>query len=291
MLTGLRVSAVQYAVNGGSSISWLLERIEGFVEQAVRARSDIVVFPELFALDMLPAKPSDITAAEEARLLRGIAAELNRGYFEFIGKLSGSLGVSILAGSVPRLEGDQIFNTACLAIPGSGGGLHFQDKVFLTYVERNLWNWSPGRELRRISAPWGRTVIPICYDVEVPGLSSELARFQPEVFLVPSCTEAIYGFERVKRTSQARAVEHFAYVVNVGTVGGGTGTPGMSAQYGQANAYTPVEPGFAMTLPGGPLNHEAIVHFDLDLDQLRKTRLNVRAFPARDQMLLKGEKL
>jgi predicted amidohydrolase len=280
MWPSLKIAAVQYPVTGGLSFAQFSDKFESRIAAAARGGAQLVVFPELFSADLFrgPDELADIAriVAEETPRLLAWLPELSRRH-----------GVSVLAGSWPRETALGIVNTAPLAFPD--GRVILQDKLFLTQAEWKDWHWVPGTELKLIDAPWGRTVISICYDTEIPALSSRLAEHRPELLLIPSCTGGPEGFRRVRWTAQARAIEHYAYAVHTGTVGPGTTTPNMNTQYGQAAFITPSDTGFEGILAQGPLNEDAVVHAELDLARLRAARPVAAVYPARDQCLRQAE--
>jgi predicted amidohydrolase/L-aminopeptidase/D-esterase-like protein len=262
----LVVSAVQYPVEYGRSLEQVLTKVEGYVRDARAAGSELVVLPELFMLDLLTTS----TAAEQARELETIADTATPRAFDRIREMARANGLSILGGSWPRrVPGKGVVNTAIMAFPD--GRSILQDKNYLTPDEK-AWGWATGDELKVFDAPWGKTVMLICYDSQFPILSNALAEHRPEVLLVPSMTGA-NGFERVRRSTEARGVEHYAYSVFTGTVGG------IGGEYtARAAVYTPNDTGFPGTLTQGNENQRGqIVTTTLDLAQLRRARVAAAA--------------
>jgi predicted amidohydrolase len=278
----LEVAAVQYPIRGGLQLGELLAQIERYAAEARDAGAKLVVFPELVVLDLLESAAPVIgqgaaqTEDSEAVQLRRIASEITPRYFDAIQALSQRLGVAILGGTAPRESDRGIVNTAVLALPD--GQRVLQDKLFLTPDEA-AWGWTTGDRLRVFDAPWGRSTILICYDSQFPSLSHQLSEAAPELILIPSMT-CEHGFFRVRWAAQARAVEHHAYVVVVGTVDAGATPDGF---HGQAAFLTPQDSGFAGVLAEGPRNREAIVYAQLDLAQLRRSRNTAGLYAARDQ--------
>jgi predicted amidohydrolase len=234
----------------------------------------LVVFPELASIDRVVAAPG---GAGERSQWDKVAREDAPRFFEASAAIARRHGVALLSGTFPRFrDSSTIVNTACFSF-ADGRAQVLRDKIFVTAWERASWRWQDGGgELEPFDAPWGSTVIATCYDVEFPGLSNRVARARPELWLVPSCTEAVHGYSRVRWCAQARAVEHHAYVVHTGTVGQG--------HYGQASVFTPCEDGFPHVAAEGPRNVAGIVYAELDLERLRESRRTARAYPARDQL-------
>lgn len=273
----LEVAAVQFPITANQTRAQLLSSFENFVRTAKRQGAQLVMFPELFTLDMMTMPSQESEGDQVRRIAREIASPL----FEKAQQLSRELDIAILSGSTPRVKPDgSVMNSAFIAFPD--GRTLIQDKLFLTPDERD-WGLTAGTEVQVFDAPWGRTAILICYDCEIPRISDVLAETKPELILVPSMTGAVHGFYRVRWTAQARAIEHYSYVVHVGTVGGGRSIQGFN-NYGQASVITPRDVGFPGLLTEGPLNESAVVRATLDFGFLREKRAQAGIYPARDQV-------
>lgn len=267
------VSAVQFQIIGNHSAEQFFERIEAYVKQAVEKKSTLVVFPELLTDDTLPSK----TTLTEAELARQTAKNLTPKYFEKVIALSAQYKIAILAGTSPRFVGKKIFNTALLAFPD--GRTIYQDKIFITGWEVDQ-GWSNGDTLQVFEAPWGRTVILTCYDSEFPLISQKLADLKPEWILIPSMTTSNAGYNRVRWSSQARAVEHHAFIVLTGTVG----SPAPNyMHHGQAAFIEPWDKTFFGLINEGPKNAPALVTGVFDIEALRANRIKTRYYPVKTQ--------
>jgi len=268
----LKVAAVQYPARVGVHEDEFLSGIRLWVEKAKTEGAQLVVFPELVVLDMLQRGDAPAESAQ----LRTMARDFTPRYFTAIEKMAKDVDISILAGSAPRLVGNDVFNTAFLAL--ADGQSYMQDKIYLT-PDEVAWGWSRGSELKVVPTPWGSTAILICYDSEFPKLSELLAPAKPEVILVPSMTSDMSGLRRVQWSAQARAVEHYAYVVNTGTVP----TARNTSNTAQASLLNPQEDGFPESIARGPMNDEAMVVGTLDIKMLRERRASAGIYPAREE--------
>lgn len=271
----IKVAAVQFPIEMNRTQAQYEAKVEAWVMKAKAEGANLVVLPELIALDLLRTN----SAVSETEQLREIATRVTPAFFEFAQGLARRENVSILAGSSPRVLDGKVVNTAFLAFPD--GRSVMQDKTFLTPDEKD-WGWAPGRGLQVFDAPWGRTVIMICFDSEFPVLSQQLAAYKPEVILVPSMTGDISGLYRVQWCAQARAIEHYAFVVSTGTV---TGEGSRDQHCAQASLITPSEPGWPGLLARGPLNEAAMITGLLDFDLLAERRASARIYPAREQLV------
>ena len=289
----LSVALVQYICEGGLTREAFLLKVKALLSQAVGQGARLVVFPELFTADLLPggaqaaaAKPIGLTE-EIAHWNRIIDQDVPAILESFQAMTREFHGVSVLFGSTPRrLPSGDIINSAPFVL--SDGRFFLQDKLFVTPCEAREWKWKDGETLQVIEAPWGRTVILICHDIEVPGLSSMLVGIEPDLILTPSCTGSIHGLRRVRFCAQARAVEHHAWVLQTSTIQpaqglGGVATVNMNEHTGQAAIIPPSESLYEDFRKEGPLNEGAIVFGELDFKRTRRVRQMPVVFPARDE--------
>ncbi|MGF1510989.1 MAG: nitrilase-related carbon-nitrogen hydrolase [Myxococcota bacterium] len=267
-----RVSGVQYRMEGDASPERIITRVRRHILGAKNEQAELVVFPELFVLDAWPTRSSK----SEAEITRSIAGRVTPTVWAAIQTFAKAFGISVLAGSAPELRDGRLYNTARLFF--SDGRVEVQDKLKPTAWGRGV-GVTPGKSLNVFEAPWGRSVVLICYDVEFPDLSAALARRRPEVILVPSMTESEAGRDRVRWTAQARAVEHHAYVVVVPT----TGQPTPSWQhFGRVIFLGPQDGGQASLLYTAPFGRDDVFTVTLDLAALRQSRETTKFYPARD---------
>jgi predicted amidohydrolase len=93
----------------------------------------------------------------------------------------------------------------------------------------------------------GRIGVLICYDAEFPLLGRALIEAGVEILLVPSCTEALSGYWRVRIGAMARALEGQCVVVHSPTVGPAPWSPAVDMNTGAAAIYGPPDLGFPET--------------------------------------------
>ncbi|PVZ68300.1 nitrilase-related carbon-nitrogen hydrolase [Pelagibaculum spongiae] len=83
----------------------------------------------------------------------------------------------------------------------------FQDKIHSTRLEKSL-NLSNSLNLKIFEHNGIKFAVVICYDSEFPTQSRALQQAGAELILVPSCTDSVAGFERVRMSCRARALEN-----------------------------------------------------------------------------------
>jgi predicted amidohydrolase len=132
----------------------------------------------------------------------------------------------------------------------------------------------------------------ICYDSEFPLLARSLAEAGAEVILVPSATEALAGYSRVRIGAMARALENQCVTVHSPTVGPAPWCFAMEENTGAAAVYGPPDRGFPATgvMAIGELNLPGWTYATVSLEAIRAVRadggvLNLSHWPEQDPRL------
>jgi predicted amidohydrolase len=263
-----------YRIQGNISFAAFTVKVEKYLQDAKKQGAKLVVFPELISFDLL----EDGDDASLPTRLKKSASYFPQ-YLSWLEKFAEQNNISILGGTFHRQVGNHTFNTAILVTPDKS--TYLQDKIYLTPWESKL-GWKSGEKLKVHKLAFATIVMATCYDVEFPQVSHLLASSQPEIILVPSQTDDIFGFQRVLRTSMARAVEHMSYVVHVGA------TSEQDARwhtyYGGGGVYTPQNNYFIGRELILKNNDPKGIFFELDLEILRLARAQPNEiYPARDQ--------
>ncbi len=272
-LPTLTVATIQFPIRAGATETSLLAEIDQYINDAREKKAQLVIFPELVTYAL--AKGGDLD--QEAAKWAIVARDFTPKYFDHIRSRATETGMMILGGSSPRITPDGIVNTAILAFPKDPP--IFQDKLFPTPDEVK-WKWVGGKNLNVIDTAYGRIAILICYDSEFPHISHQLGKLGPELILIPSMTGE-KGLTRVRWAAQARAVEHYAYIVVTGTVATDSES---TSETGQSVFITPSDLEFPGILAQGPYNTPAMTIANLDLAKLRQNRASARIYPLRDSI-------
>ena len=154
----------------------------------------------------------------------------------------------------------------------------------MTRFENEQWHISAGLELKVLESPVGLLGICICYDSEFPMLARQQVERGANLILVPSCTDTLAGYNRVKIGSQARALENQCYVAQSVLVGQAPWSEAVDVNVGAATVYTPVDYGYPPdgVLISGGLNHVQWVYAEVDLDSIAQVRSTGQVFNYRD---------
>ncbi len=186
--------------------------------------------------------------------------------------------VWLAPGTLPWRDPDgRIRNRAPLI--GPDGAVAFQDKHVMTRFESEEWGVGPGAPPGVFATPWGRIGIAICYDCEFPDLVRAQAEAGAWLMLVPSCTDTLHGFNRVRLAARARALENQCFVAVAPTVGDAPWLATLDANRGYAAVFGPVDRGFPEdgVIVRGTLDAPGWVFAELDparLDVVREAGLS-----------------
>jgi predicted amidohydrolase len=269
-MTTLRVALAQYPIDRFADFEAYAAKLAQWIADAAARGAQLVVFPEYGAMEL-----TSLCGDAAADLTASIVAlqELLPRVDALHGELARAHGIHVVAASAPfRRDDGRFVNVARLFAPS--GAVGRQEKRVMTRFERESWHIAPGRGLRLFDTALGRIGIAICYDCEFPLLVRALAVAGADVILVPSCTDTLAGFHRVRTSALARALENQCYVATAPTVGEARWSPAVDVNVGAAGAFAPSDrfmPDDGIVIEGA-LNIPCLVCADLDLALLERVR-------------------
>jgi predicted amidohydrolase len=269
-LATVRVASAQYPIGQPATLDAWEVGIAKWVAEGAATGAQVLVFPEYAAIEQAAALGPEVSGNLQTTLSR--VAELADSRVGLHVALARKYKVHILVGSGPvRLASGVFVNAAQLVTPDGIVGV--QDKLIMTPFERD-WGISPGTKLRVFDTALGRIGIAICYDCEFPLLVRAMAEAGAELVLIPSCTERISGFHRIRAGAAARALENTIATVTSPTVGQALWSPAVDHNAGSACIFVPPDALLSDTgvVVEGPLNHAQWVSGDIDLARLRQLR-------------------
>ena len=212
----IRAASAQYPIEEITSFAAFEDKLSQWVQQAVAHGAQLLVFPEYAAMELARIAGRQISLDLHGSIE---ALQYHIGHYEAAyAELAKRYGVFILAGSVPtRLTDGRFVNRAQFFSPKGHSG--FQQKHIMTRFEGEEWGISPSAGLCVFDIGIAKIGIAICYDSEFPLIARALAEGGAEILIVPSCTESLAGYYRVKHSCAARALENQMYVIQSPTVG------------------------------------------------------------------------
>jgi predicted amidohydrolase len=277
----VKIASAQYDISFLESWAAYQDKIRRWVTGAVEQKAKILLFPEYASMELASLFGQDIYSSLSKQL-----AAMQTLHDDYIG-LFKSLAVQhqciIQSGSFPvQVEQGDYRNRAYLFM--SDGSFEYQDKLIMTRFENEQWFIHGGTELKCFDTVYGKIAINICYDSEFPLLARKQVEMGANLILVPSCTDTLAGFHRVKIGCQARALENQCYVVQSCVVGNASWSDAVDVNIGAAGIYTPVDRGFPDNgiLAAGNLNVVQWVYGEVSLSSCAVVREQGQVFNFRD---------
>jgi predicted amidohydrolase len=266
----VRVCAVQYSLRAISSFEDFARHVESYVDVGDDYDADLIVFPELLGAQLLGLIT---TAGEPAEVMRQLALEFSSAFDALFTRLANEYERIIVAGTMPHFDGSHLLNVSSVYFPNFEPLR--QAKLHLTPAEREVWKFSPGRDLLVIDADFGKFAVAICYDVQFPELVKILCNHHGvQLVVVPYMTDDRRGSCRVNTCARARAIENQIYTVTAGMVGSLPLVTFFTSQFAKSGIYTPAD--FAFPMDGiateAASNVGQVIVADLDLAMLDRAR-------------------
>lgn len=200
-----KIAVCQMLVTDDKGVN--LEKAVNLISQAAGEGADLVVLPEMFNC------PYDNHEFPKFAEHREDSITL-----ETVSKAARRCGVYLVAGSIPELAGDKIYNTSFIF--NSGGdllGAHRKLHLFDVDVPGGIYfqesdTLSAGDELTILDTELGVLGVIICYDIRFGELSRLMALEGVELLVVPGAFNMTTGPPHWKPLIQCRAMENQFYV-------------------------------------------------------------------------------
>ena len=268
----MKIAAAAYPLSYFNAFAEYRAKISAWVAGAVGQGACLLVFPEYGAMELASLGGRDVAQDIEAALhevaRHGPAVEA------WHCELAAQYGVYILGASAPYFAAKRPVNRAVLY--GPQGVIGVQDKQIMTRFERETWDVVAGTGVRVFETPIGKIGVVICYDSEFPLLARAMVEAGAEILLVPSCTDSLAGFTRVRVGAMARALEGQCIVVQSPTVGDCDFCPAVDENVGAAAIYGPPDRGFPDTgiFAQTALNEPGWAVAEVSLEAVHEVRRN-----------------
>ena len=259
-----RVGCVQWQMRYFQNLPELLQQVEYFIDALSDYQCDVALFPEFFNAPLMGHADKQTPVDAVWHL-----AEYTEEILSEISRLAVSYNINVIAGSMPVVENEELYNVAYLC--RRDGTIDAQYKLHPTPHEKRDWIMRGGDALRCFETDFRRIGILICYDVEFPEVARLLADHEMQMLFVPFWTDTKNGYLRVRRCAQARAIENECYVVIAGSVGNLPMVDNVDIQYAQTAVFSPSDFAFphdAVVSETTP-NTEMTLIADLDLTKLK----------------------
>ncbi len=277
----VKIATAQYDISFLENWKSYEQKIERWVVDAISQDAKILLFPEYFSMELasLFGQPIYSSLSKQLAAMQSLHAD----FIELFTSLAKQYQCIIQAGTFPVLiESESYRNRAYLFMPD--GQFDYQDKLMMTRFEKEQWLIEGGQEIKYFNTEFGKIAINICYDSEFPLIARQQVESGCVLILVPSCTDTVAGYHRVKIGCQARALENQCYVVQASLVGDASWSEAVDVNVGAAAIYTPVDRGFPDNgiLSVGIFNAVQWVRGTISPQACETVRVNGQVFNYRD---------
>lgn len=283
----IKIATAQYDISFLASWQDYQQKVERWVTDAIQQGAQILLFPEYASMELASLFGQEVYSSLSKQL--AAMQSVHDGYIDLFRSLAKQCQCLIQPGSFPVEVGPGVYrNRAYLFMPD--GKVDYQDKLIMTRFENEQWLVKGGKELKCFDTEYGKIAINICYDSEFPMLARKQVEMGSNLILVPSCTDTLAGYHRVKIGCQARALENQCYVVQSCLVGHAPWSEAVDVNIGAAAIYTPVDRGFPDNgvLLAGELNAVQWVIGEVALAACALVREQGQVFNYRDWPLQNG---
>lgn len=264
----MKIACAAYPVEVLSSWDHYEDKLARWVSDAAGQGADLLVFPEYGAMELATLDGLDV-AGDLEKSLFAVSDRLTTAD-QVHQKLAAEYGVHIVAASGPAVGEGRPVNRARLITPSGRVGV--QDKQIMTRFEEEIWDVAPGGPLQVFDTQIGKIGILICYDSEFPLLGRALS--ECDVIAVPSVTETLAGYWRVRIGSMARALESQCVTAMSSVVGDADWSEALGTSFGAGGVFCPPDRGFPETgvLSVGKINEPVWTMSEVDLAQISHVR-------------------
>ena len=277
----VKIASAQYDIGFLENWQNYQNKISRWVTDAANEQARILLFPEYASMELASLFEKSVYSSLSDQL--DSMQTLLDPYLENFQNLAEKYNLYIQPGTFPvKTESGLFHNRAYFFMPD--GRVDFQDKLQMTRFENEQWLISSGLELKVFNTEFGKIAINICYDSEFPLFARRQVEAGVKLILVPSCTDTLAGYHRVRIACQARALESQCYVAQASTVGKAPWSNAVNINIGAAAVYTPIDRGFPDDgiLNMGKLNNTQWIYAEISPEKVDNVRFQGQVFNYRE---------
>ena len=293
----IRVSCVQKQIHSVNSIERYIDMLCGFVDQAAKEGSHLIIFPEYNFFDLfglipgfrclnqiinkraIKARDREKDREKESYLkgknhflttvFKGVAKPIEAGIKRTISLLAKEYGIYIYTGSYILKEKEEIYNAGSLFGP-DGNLIGTQKKMHLTDFEVKI-GIKRASKMEVYSLPFGKVVCPICMDATYFETFRIAREIGADMVILPIANLEEYTIWKALRGIWPRVQESYLYGLKSSLNGWITGMHFT----GKAGIFAPLlmtekKDGILSLSPSYEGNH--LITADLNIKKLYETR-------------------
>ena len=271
----MKIATAAYPLDWFDDWAAFESKARAWVSDAAEQGAELLVFPEYGAMELSTLAGRNVSIDLE-QSLHAVSERVPQSD-AFYAKLAAEFSVHILTPSAPvfdtNVHPDRPVNRTRLIAPNGKSAV--QDKQIMTVFERDPWDVATGSgPLKLFDTSLGKIGVLICYDSEFPLLGRALIEAGAAYILVPSCTEALAGYWRVRIGAISRALEGQCVTAMASVVGNVDWSKSVDAGSGMGGIFGPPDTGFPSTgvIAEGILNQAGWTIADTPLSEIEHVR-------------------
>lgn len=192
-------------MKGSSEKKESMDIAADFAERAKEKGADLIVLPEMW------------NCPYSNEYFRPYSEKEDGETFRFMAGLAEKLDVYLIGGSIPELDGENVYNTSfSFGRNGELIGKHRKAHLFdidvkdgIRFMESDTL--TAGDSATVIDTEYGKIGVAICYDVRFPDLSMKMALAGAKLIVLPAAFNMTTGPVHWELTMRARALDNQVY--------------------------------------------------------------------------------
>ena len=203
----MKLGLVQMQVSQEKDIN--INKACQMIKKASSEGADMIVLPEMF------------NCPYDNKYFRKYAEDASGKTLSNMKKAALDNGVYLVAGSIPELDKDKVFNTSFVIDPkGEIIAKHRKMHLFDIDIEDGIRfmeseTLTPGSDITVFNTPFGIVGLAICYDMRFPELMRLMALKGAELIVIPAAFNRVTGPAHWELTARARALDNQVYFAAV----------------------------------------------------------------------------
>jgi predicted amidohydrolase len=186
-----------------------LETAGTMIREAAGKGADVIALPEMF------------NCPYSNKYFREYAEEEGGQTFRYLSSLAKELGIYLIGGSCPELEGEKVYNTSySFDTQGTMIGKHRKIHLFDINVKGGIRfmeseTLTPGNSLTILETEFCKIGVAICYDVRFPELFRRMTLEGVKLVVLPGAFNMTTGPAHWELTMRTRALDNQIYFAAV----------------------------------------------------------------------------
>ena len=204
-MSNIKIGLIQMKVNNNKEDN--LIKASQLINKISLEAPDIVILPEMFSC---PYDTSNFP----------IYAEEENGYtYNFLSSLSKKYGVYLVAGSIPEIDDNKIYNTSYIFNRnGEKIGKHRKVHLFDINIKGKQYfkesdTLTPGDNITVFDTEFGKIGLCICYDFRFPELARLMVDEGAKIIIVPASFNMTTGPVHWHIMFKSRAIDNQVYTI------------------------------------------------------------------------------